>query len=236
MRKIVLGLSGGMDSATLIGLYLSQGFEVHACSFIYGSKHGKYENKAAEEIVTFYHDEGFPVFWRNFDLKQPFLNFKSNLLLTGGPIPEGHYEAPSMAQTVVPGRNMIFASIMAGYAESIGAEAIALGVHAGDHAIYPDCRPDFIEALRNTIEISTEGKVDVWTPLLYEDKARILKIGLALTPPVPYHLTRTCYKDQELSCGVCGSDVERLTAFSQIGIEDPIQYENRNFYKQFLTK
>ena len=220
-----MGLSGGMDSATLLGIYLGQGFEVHCCSFIYGSKHGPYENTAANNLVDYYHTIDFPVAKKAFDLRQPMFHFKSDLLLTGGAIPEGHYEAESMKATVVPGRNMIFASIMAGYAQSIGAEAIALGVHAGDHAIYPDCRPDFIEALRNAIEFSTEGKVDVWTPLLYEDKARILKIGLGLTPAVPYQLTRTCYKDQPISCGKCGSCQERLEAFKIIGIKDPITYE-----------
>jgi 7-cyano-7-deazaguanine synthase len=130
-----------------------------------------------------------------------------------------------MKATVVPGRNLIMASVMSGYAESIDAEAIALGVHSGDHHIYPDCRPEFINQLRNVVAISTERLVDVIAPLLNEDKTSILKIGYSLKELVPYNLTRTCYKDQEHSCGKCGSCRERLEAFENLGIKDPIVYE-----------
>jgi 7-cyano-7-deazaguanine synthase len=160
-----------------------------------------------------------------FNLTDAFGDFNSNLLKSGGDIPEGHYEEESMKLTVVPGRNLIFSAIMAGLAESIGAEDIALGVHSGDHAIYPDCRPDFIISLAETVKASSDGKVKVRTPLLFEDKTSILRIGHSLNPPVPYKLTRTCYKDQELSCGKCGSCQERLEAFGKLGIKDPIDYE-----------
>lgn len=225
-EKVVMGLSGGMDSATLLALLIEQGYEVHCCTFYYGSKHNKWENRAAENLIDFY---GFkkPVFGYTFDLCKSFKDFKSDLLLTGGKIPEGHYEAESMRQTVVPGRNMIFASIMAGLAESIGAKAIALGVHKGDHHIYPDCRAEFIKSLDTAIYLSSDRKVEVIAPFLEIDKTGILKIGQKIQIPcsVPYHLTRTCYKDQKLSCGKCGSCQERLEAFKNIGIKDPIKYE-----------
>jgi 7-cyano-7-deazaguanine synthase len=224
MKKIVIGLSGGMDSTTLLGYLLEQGYQVHCCSFIYGSKHGSWEYKAACEIYQYY-KTAFPVEHHTFDLTQSFKNFQSYLLQSGGEIPEGHYNEESMKQTVVPGRNLIFASLMAGLAESIGAEEVALGVHSGDHHIYPDCRPEFIQALGETIKHSTEKKVTIFTPFIYIDKAKILKIGYSLPVPVPYHLTRTCYKDQPLACGKCGSCQERLEAFEKINKKDLIQYE-----------
>lgn len=226
MRKIVLGLSGGMDSATLLGLLLNEGAEVHSCSFIYGSKHNRYERDSALKVFNYYKNLGFNVHWHDFDLTEAFKDFSSALLLSGEEIPEGHYEASNMKSTVVPGRNLIFASIMAGLAESIGAQQIALGVHSGDHQIYPDCRPEFIIALEEVILKSSDGKVQVITPFLHDDKASILKRGYEdFKIKVPYQLTRTCYKHQELSCGKCGACQERLEAFHNIGIEDPILYE-----------
>lgn len=225
MRKIVIGLSGGMDSTTLLAYFLEANYEVHCCTFTYGSKHNQYENKAAFQLIEFYRAGGEYVHHHFFDLSEAFKNFNSNLLKSGGEIPEGHYEGENMKLTVVPGRNLIFASIMAGLAESIGAEAIALGIHSGDHAIYPDCRPEFATALQQVLDASTEGKIKVKTPFLNMNKATILQTGYAMSLRVPYELTRTCYKDQELCCGKCGSCRERLEAFGELGIKDPAQYE-----------
>lgn len=226
MRKIVLGLSGGMDSATLLGYFVDNGYQVHGCQFYYGSKHGEFERKAAQALVAHYNTI-LPdsVVMHEFDLTGAFAGFTSNLLKTGGEIPEGHYESENMKLTVVPGRNLIFASIMAGLAESIGAEAIALGVHSGDHAIYPDCRPEFILALERTVGVSSAGEVTVFAPFLRDNKTSILEKGYQYDIPVPYELTRTCYKEQEHSCGKCGSCQERLEAFSNINKVDPIRYE-----------
>lgn len=225
MKKIVIGLSGGMDSATLLGILLEQDTEVHCCTFYYGSKHGKWENRAAEDIIDFYQVRKMPVFGYPIDLQKVFVDFSSNLLLSGGEIPEGHYEAETMKKTIIPGRNLIFASVMAGLAESIGATEIALGVHLGDHHIYPDCRREFIKALDTAIYLSSDRKVEIITPLIHLDKSLILKKGYTLLPPIPYELTRTCYKNQVLSCGKCGSCTERLEAFTSLGTEDPIKYE-----------
>jgi 7-cyano-7-deazaguanine synthase len=224
--KHVIGLSGGMDSATLLGHLLDQGSEqVHCCSFYYGSKHGQWELKAAQDLVEFYQIQGLPVIGHRIDISKAFNEFKSNLLLSGEDIPEGHYEHESMSQTVVPGRNLILASIMAGLAESVGAGVVALGVHSGDHHIYPDCRPGFITALHSVILASSDGKVIIQAPFLNLDKTGILKIGYNLNPQTPYHLTRTCYKNQGVSCGKCGSCTERLEAFANINCQDPIEYE-----------
>ena len=129
-----------------------------------------------------------------------------------------------MSLTVVPGRNLIFSSILASIAESHGYQGIALAVHSGDHAIYPDCRPEFINNLYETVLCSSDGKVDdIWCPFIYADKTEILKVGHEIG--VPYQYTRTCYKDQEFSCGRCGSCTERLEAFDAIGKRDPIIYQ-----------
>jgi 7-cyano-7-deazaguanine synthase len=222
-KKIVIGLSGGMDSVTLLGLLLQQGYEVHCCLFQYGSKHNKWERMAAEEVIQYYQNLKQPVFSYEMDLAGAMWAFKSNLLKTGGEIPEGHYEAESMRQTVVPGRNMIMAAVMAGLAESIGASAVALGVHQGDHHIYPDCRKEFIKAIDTAVYLSSNRQVEVWAPLLNDTKTSILKRGMPIG--VPYELTRTCYKDQPRSCKKCGSCRERLEAFDNIGYPDPILYE-----------
>lgn len=229
MQKVVMGLSGGMDSATLLGILLEQGAEVHCCSFYYGSKHNKYEQEAAKKIVRYYQLHDKPVHLYLFDLTDVFVPFTSNLLLSGGDIPEGHYNDESMKLTVVPGRNMIFTSIMAGLAESIGATEVALGVHAGDHHIYPDCRPEFIKALDLAVYLSSDRKVEITTPLLYFNKATIVTIGqFNLKILVPFDMTRTCYKDQEFACGKCGSCRERLEAFQISQVLDPITYENED--------
>ena len=225
--KHVIGLSGGMDSATLLGYLLEQESEqVHCCSFHYGSKHGQWELEAARNVVLFYQSNNFPVQHHQIDISGAFNDFKSNLLLSGEEIPEGHYKNENMSKTVVPGRNLILASIMAGLAESVGAGIVALGVHSGDHHIYPDCRPSFITALDKTIRASSDRKVIVQAPFLNLDKTKILEIGFdKVSPSVPYHLTRTCYKNQAPSCGRCGSCRERLEAFQNIEMKDYIEYE-----------
>ncbi len=225
-QSVVMGLSGGADSSCLMGWLLAQGYSVHGCVFCYGSKHNKYENEAAKKVVQFYELEFSDRVSISFhDLSLAIKGFQSSLLISGDSIPEGSYDDESMKQTVVPGRNLIFSSVMAGLAESIEASYIALGVHSGDHLIYPDCRIEFIKALDSTIYLSSDRKVQIITPFENFDKAEILKIGYDLTPEVPYQLTRTCYKDQPLSCGKCGSCNERLEAFDKIDMKDPINYE-----------
>jgi 7-cyano-7-deazaguanine synthase len=227
--QVVMGLSGGMDSATLAGYYLDKGYGVVPVSFGYGSKHGEYENAAARKLAEFY---GLEI----HNIQLPFIGeqFKSNLLRAGGDIPEGHYENDNMALTVVPGRNVIFISIMMGLAWSLGASVVAVGAHAGDHAIYEDCRRSFIVAMDNAIREGSGGRVRLEAPFQDMTKTNILRIGYGLDSPVPYELTRTCYKDQKNSCGRCGSCVERLSAFDEIGQTDPIEYEDRITYKKYM--
>lgn len=225
---VVVAISGGMDSTTLLGTLLSQDLLVHPIHFLYPSKHNRWEFEALNKVLTYFRKAHPHLLGKliRIDLHQVMKHFKSDLLLSGGAIPLGHYNDESMSRTVVPSRNFIFASILVGLAESVGAERVALGVHSGDHHIYPDCRPEFIKALDTTAFLASNGKVEVLAPFLHEDKKSILEIGYALTPPVPYELTRTCYKDQPLACGKCGSCRERLEAFSLLGKEDPVEYES----------
>jgi len=218
MSSTVLSLSGGLDSSTLLTRLIAlEVTKVIPVIFTYGSKHNKYENQAALALCEYYKVKPYL-----FDLTAVMAGFKSNLLLAGGPIPEGHYNDASMAQTVVPGRNSIFITILAGFAESMGANQVALAVHAGDHHIYPDCRPDFMAAMQTTILLSSSGKVGLYHPYLRYTKDEIVSEGLNMG--TPYHLTRTCYKDQEIACGKCGSCRERLEAFELNNRQDPISY------------
>lgn len=221
MKKVVMGLSGGMDSATVLGYYSNKKYQIYPLFFDYGSKHNPYEFESAVKLSEYFNTEPLRVIKLNF-IKELF---KSNLLQNQGDIPEGHYNDSNMSLTVVPGRNSIFITIMAGYAESVGADTVAVGTHMGDHFIYPDCRPIFISAMNTAIQASTEEKVHIETPIQMLDKTGILKMGYDFNKKVPYELTRTCYKNQKLSCGRCGSCAERLEAFKNIGKVDPVPYQ-----------
>lgn len=227
-ESVVMGLSGGMDSATLLGLLIEQDFnEIHCCSFYYGSTHNKYELEAANKLIAYYWERipEIEIYHHKMDISSVMSSFTSALLKScDSPIPEGHYSDVSMVQTVVPGRNTIFAAIMMGLAESMQSSYIALGVHSGDHHIYPDCRPEYVKTLDALVYMASDKQVEVLTPFLHDTKKTILELGYLLNVEVPYHLTRTCYKNQPLSCGVCGACNERLEAYSLLGIADPIPY------------
>lgn len=215
--QVAISLSGGMDSTTLLYSSISIYGRVLAIFLDYGSKQNYREREACTLICK---EAGVDLF--KINLHSLGARLESNLLQHGGEIPEGHYQDENMKLTIVPGRNLIFASILAGIAESLKIPYIAMGIHSGDHAIYPDCRPDFYEKAKETILLSSSGSVTLLAPYLHYDKGRILKEGLFLN--VPYQLTRTCYKDQELACGKCGSCNERLEAFQNIGEIDPLKY------------
>lgn len=216
--KALVSLSGGMDSATVLAEAIKSERLCSAVSFNYDSKHNPYEIAMALELINHYN-----IPFRVIDLKEVMRGFKSNLMADGGDIPEGHYEEESMKKTVVPGRNIIFTSILSGLAWSLEAKEIWLGIHMGDFAIYPDCTMAFFEAMNNAIRVGTGGRVELVAPFIRTDKEGILKRGMELG--VPYHLTRTCYKAQEKACGKCGSCTERLEAFQKLGWKDPVDYE-----------
>lgn len=229
MPTTFLSFSGGLDSTTLLCMLRNRGCDVRPVFFHYGSKHNAYERAAAEAVLA----EVCPdVPLAMVDLSQTgIFSANGSALLASSPreVPDGGYSTPgSLAATVVPGRNMIMASILASIAEvaarhTIGEPVeVALAVHAGDHALYPDCRPAFIDHLAKAIFASSEGNVGLSAPFLRLRKADIVRIGLDNF--APFHLTRSCYKQQAVSCGRCGTCMERLEAFHLNGVEDPIPY------------
>jgi 7-cyano-7-deazaguanine synthase len=137
-----------------------------------------------------------------------------------------------MAVTVVPNRNMILLAIAAAKAQDLSVDVVGFGAHAGDHAIYPDCRVEFIEKLDLAINYATEGKVQIFAPFTGVTKADIVKRGVELG--VPFELTWTCYKGGDLACGRCGTCVERLEAFEIAGAVDPLEYEDREFWQSVV--
>lgn len=215
-NKAVLILSGGLDSTTLLYDLLNNGFDVYPLSFIYGQKHLKEvtsainickELKLLHEIINI-----------------PFLEgVGSSLTDPSIPIPEGHYESSSMESTVVPNRNMIMLSMALSYAISIDAPSIFYGAHSGDHAIYPDCRPPFINAMKMAAKECDYKPRSIEAPYQRLTKVQIVKRGTLLN--VPYASTWTCYNGRDKACGKCGSCIERLEAFKTNNIIDPIQYE-----------
>lgn len=223
----VISLSGGLDSTTLLHSLLYRGVlpaDIIPVQFVYGSKHNPFEVEAVDQIVNQF---GLASNLIRIDLTVGFSHLSSALLATGDAIPEGHYNDETMRQTVVPGRNLIFASFCAAVAESKASQQkttarVLLGVHSGDHLIYPDCRPAFVRSLNDTIRFSSDARVHVEAPFTNVNKADIVKLGLKMG--TPYELTRTCYKAQGEACGVCGSCRERLEAFHINNAADPIRY------------
>lgn len=217
--KVIIVLSGGMDSSTALAWAINNCYEVVGClSFEYGSKHNEREWESAQKIAAHY---GVPI--KRASLNFIAESFKSDLLKSGGDIPEGHYADPSMSKTVVPFRNGIMLSIAAGYAESVGANGVILGNHFGDHAIYPDCRQSFILPMMEAIRQGTYANIELLSPFMNVDKTEIVKIGKRLN--VPYELTYSCYKGEDRHCGKCGTCYERREAFNDAGVEDPTIYE-----------
>jgi 7-cyano-7-deazaguanine synthase len=149
--------------------------------------------------------------------------FQSNLLQSGGPIPKGHYEEENMKQTVVPFRNGIMLAVAAGFAESRGVDALVIAAHAGDHAIYPDCREGFMQSMARATRLGTYNAVELLRPFITMTKAEITALGCKLG--IDYAETWSCYEGRELHCGECGTCVERREAFLLAGIPDPTAYE-----------
>ena len=216
MKAIVL-LSGGMDSVSALYEAYSHFEILGALSFHYGSKHNDSEIPFAA-----YHAQKLGVPHRVIRLDFIGESFKSDLLQSGGEIPKGHYTAENMKSTVVPFRNGVMLSIAAGFAESLGAQGIVIAAHTGDHAIYPDCREDFMKAMADAIRLGTDARIEVLSPFITMTKAGIAQRGHELG--VDFLKTWSCYKGGEVHCGECGTCVERREAFLVAGIPDPTSY------------
>lgn len=219
MVKTVVLVSGGMDSAvTLHDKVRELGVAgVHALSFTYGAKQNAQESKHAAALC-----QHLGVTRTVVDLAFIGGLFRSDLLQSGGDIPLGHYTDASMQRTVVPFRNGIMLSIAAGFAESIGARAIALSNHAGDHLTYPDCRPEFIDAMGQAVARGTYAKIALCSPLCHLTKADVARRGHELG--VPFADTYSCYVGGEKHCGRCGTCVQRREAFAEANLPDPTLY------------
>lgn len=217
MRKLVV-LSGGMDSTVALYGELKRGNDIECITFDYGSKHNPKERAMAARTC-----ESLGVNLKVVTVPLDGL-LKSHLLSSGGDIPEGHYESEQMKKTVVPFRNGIMLSLACGYAESFDFDAIVIGNHAGDHAIYPDCRGSFIEGMAKAMKKGTYRRVRLESPFCEITKADIATLGDGLG--VDWESTWSCYKGGEVHCGKCGTCVERKEAFELAGLEDPTIYED----------
>lgn len=242
--KAVVVLSGGLDSSTLlhdVSSHLNQpGDELHAISFDYGQRHSKELEfaKFQAELLGATHKIVDMTFMADL------FSASGSSLITQTDVPEGHYGEESMKATIVPNRNMIMMSIAAGYMVSIGGSKLASGVHAGDHFIYPDCRPHFFNALAQAIYFGNEGSFpegedgvptfEVYLPFINSSKNDIAARAFELN--VPIDKTWSCYKGGELHCGKCGTCVERLEAIASTGNEDPTEYEDPTFYLEALKR
>lgn len=216
-RKSVVAFSGGMDSATLVYKLLQEGDQLICVNFSYGSKHNAAERRHAAEFCR-------SIEVPYVEINLPFINehFRSNLLESGGEIPRAGYDKATMSQTVVPGRNGIFMTILAGYAESVGAERVVIANHAGDHFLYPDCRPEWVAAMSLTIFLGSDAKVRLIAPFSHLSKGEICRLGGELG--VPFAATWSCYNGGATHCGECGTCRERKGAFAEAGLTDPTDY------------
>ncbi|GAA0845714.1 7-cyano-7-deazaguanine synthase QueC [Marinobacter szutsaonensis] len=218
-ETVVVIYSGGMDSFTLLHLARARGYKVHALSFNYGQRHVR-ELDCARQVCA---DLGIP--HKEIDIRAMSEVMSGSSLTSDIEVPEGHYEEDSMKATVVPNRNMILLSLATGYAVTAGASAVWFGAHGGDHAIYPDCRPEFVEKMDAVCRVANYEPVGIEAPLIRMDKGEILAEGLKLG--LDYSQTWTCYNGRDKACGRCGSCVERLEAFAANGVTDPLEYEEQ---------
>ena len=221
MPRAIAIVSGGLDSVTLAYLLKSENYDLHLLSFDYGQKHKKELEFARQCAIDLSAD---------FDI----VDLSGFSRLIGGSaltdetiaVPHGHYAAPNMAVTVVPNRNAIFLALAYGVAVAEQASSVAIGVHGGDHYVYPDCRPAFIEQFEKAEALGTAGfghpDLKLHAPFLSTDKTGIVKIGAQ--SGVPFEKTWSCYEGGATHCGKCGTCVERIEAFRDAGVEDPTIY------------
>jgi 7-cyano-7-deazaguanine synthase len=220
MKTIVIA-SGGLDSSVLLYMLRNNGHELTALSFDYGQRHHR-ELAAAADIA-----DGLGIAHQQVDLTSitPLIatSSQTNPAIA---VPDGHYAEESMKATVVPNRNMMMLSVGIARAIAGGYQTVAYGAHGGDHAIYPDCREQFVLAMDAAAQLADWTPVNIVAPFLGMSKARIVNLGFQLH--VPFERTWSCYKGLEMHCGVCGTCVERREAFALGGHVDPTPYQEEN--------
>ena len=215
-RSVVL-LSGGLDSSVLLAHLLRSGDEVRALAVDYGQRHRR-ELSSAISVAGRCH---VPIDVIDLSALRAALPGSSQTD-RDIPVPHGHYEAESMKATVVPNRNMILLAVAGGACAARGFDRIAIAAHAGDHAIYPDCRPEFIEAMRGALALCHYKPVEIFAPFVSMTKAEIVSLGAKLG--VPLELTWSCYERDFVHCGKCGTCFERREAFERASVADPTKY------------
>ena len=217
MRALVL-FSGGLDSTVLATQMKKDAEETRLLSIDYGQRHAKeldHSQKVADHLGL-----------AHKILKLPQLGQilgGSSLTDKSMTLPEGHYAEESMKSTVVPNRNMILLALAGGHALSIGFDTIAYAAHAGDHTIYPDCRPEFADAMDTALSLADWNTLSLHRPFVDMTKSDLVSLGAELDAPL--HLTWSCYAGNEIHCGKCGTCVERKEAFALAKIPDPTKYE-----------
>ncbi len=221
-KSAVAVVSGGMDSVTLAHLLKEEGYRLHLLAVDYGQRHKKeisYAERCAERIGA-----SFDV----ADISGVGKLLSGSALTDDIEVPHGHYAEETMAVTVVPNRNAIMLSIAYGVAVARGSKVVATAVHAGDHYVYPDCRPEFAEAFdamqRKAVEGFGDPELHLYTPFIQKTKAQIAEVGASLG--VPYEDTWSCYEGGEVHCGLCGTCNERKEAFELAGVPDPTVYRD----------
>ncbi len=216
--KLVLVYSGGLDSTVLLYHLLAEGHEIHCLGIDYGQRHRR-ELVAGQAIC-----ERLGVEYRVADLTAIRPLLKGSSLTDSVPLPEGAYDFENMKSTVVPNRNMILLSLAIAWATSLRADVVAYAAHAGDHVLYPDCRPEFAEAMDRAAALCDWNPVRLLRPFIEMGKGDIVRRGAELG--VPFELTWSCYQGGQRHCGRCGTCVERRGAFARAGIPDPTEYES----------
>lgn len=216
-QKVVVIFSGGMDSYTVLNLAIKQGLDVYALSFNYGQRHLKELEYAKQACID------LNVHHKIVDISAINQLIGGSSLTSNIEVAEGHYQEESMKTTVVPNRNMILLSMAIGYAVSINASQVYYGAHSGDHDIYPDCRPEFVEKMNQVSKIANYEAVEIVTPYLNVSKIDILTAGLNMQ--LDFGKTWTCYNGRAKACGKCGACQERLEAFAKNKTTDPLEYE-----------
>ncbi|WP_414476316.1 7-cyano-7-deazaguanine synthase QueC [Microvirga sp. M2] len=222
--KTLIICSGGLDSVTLAHKVAAEQTLTRLVSFDYGQRHRKElaSAHACAVRLSVPHDI--------IDISAIGRLLTGSALTSGEPVPEGHYAEDTMRITVVPNRNAIMLAIAFGVAAAEQAEAVAAAVHGGDHFIYPDCRPDFVESFDIMQRHALEGlaNVTLYTPFVRQSKADIVREGARLG--VPFADTWSCYQGGERHCGRCGTCVERREAFHLAGVADPTSYEDPDYW------
>lgn len=225
--NIVLIHSGGLDSSVLLGKLVEEGNKVKCLSVDYGQRHAR-ELVAASAVMDHYKVKPFDRFRADLSALKPILGGSSQTD-DSVPVPHGHYAAENMKLTVVANRNMLMLAVAGAWAISSKADAVAYGAHAGDHAIYPDCREEFVEPLSRALANADWHKVQIVRPFLHFTKAEIVNLGFGLE--VPMGLTYSCYEGRPDHCGLCGTCQERRAAFRDAGVPDPTTYEAEGLAK-----